>query len=218
MDKRSFKNKVYRELAGIMKALSNAHRLEILELLAQGRFSVEEIARQTELTSANASQHLQVMKRAQLVSTEREGNYVYYRLGGRNVYRAWKALRDLGIERLAEIEKILRDFRDSRKSLNTLSSEELVNRMKEGEVTVLDVRPESEYREGHIAGALNVPVEELEEKLDELPKDREVVAYCRGPFCVFADDAVELLRRKGFDAKRLDEGFPEWMLEERPVE
>lgn len=218
MDKRSFKNKIYRELAGIMKALSNAHRLEILELLAQGRFSVEEIARQTELTPANASQHLQVMKRAQLVSTEREGNYVYYRLAGRNVYRAWKALRDLGIERLAEIEKILRDFRDSRKSLNTLSSEELVNRMKEGEVTVLDVRPESEYREGHIAGALNVPVEELEEKLDDLPQDREVVAYCRGPFCVFADDAVELLRRKGFDAKRLDEGYPEWLLEERPVE
>lgn len=218
MDKRSFKNKVYRELAGLMKALSNAHRLEILELLAQGRFSVEEIARQTELTAANASQHLQVMKRAQLVNTEREGNYVYYRLAGRNVYRAWKALRDLGIERLAQIEKILRDFRDSRKSLDTLNSEELVSRMREGEVTVLDVRPEPEYREGHIAGALNVPVEELEEKLDELPKDREVVAYCRGPFCVFADDAVELLRRKGYDAKRLDEGFPEWMLEEHPVE
>lgn len=218
MDKRTFKNKVYRELATIMKALSNAHRLEILELLAQGRFSVAEIARQTDLTTANASQHLQVMKRVQLVSTEREGNYVYYRLAGRNVYRAWRALRDLGIERLAEIEKILRDFRESRKSLETLGSEELVRKMKEGEVTVLDVRPESEYREGHIAGALNVPVEELEEKLDELPKDREVVAYCRGPFCVFADDAVALLREKGYDAKRLDEGYPEWMLEELPVE
>lgn len=218
MDKRTFKNKVYRELATIMKALSNAHRLEILELLAQGRFSVAEIARQTDLTTANASQHLQVMKRVQLVSTEREGNYVYYWLAGRNVYRAWRALRDLGIERLAEIEKILRDFRESRKSLETLGSEELVRKMKEGEVTVLDVRPESEYREGHIAGALNIPVEELEEKLDELPKDREVVAYCRGPFCVFADDAVALLREKGYDAKRLDEGYPEWMLEELPVE
>lgn len=218
MDKRTFKNKVYGELARIMKALSNAHRLEILELLAQGRFSVEEIARQTDLTTANASQHLQVMKRVQLVSTEREGNYVYYRLAGRNVYRAWKALRDLGMERLAEIKKILRNFRESRKSLETLSSEELVRKMKEGEVTVLDVRPESEYREGHIAGALNVPVEELEKKLEELPADREVVAYCRGPFCVFADDAVALLREKGYDAKRLDEGFPEWMLEEHPVE
>lgn len=218
MEKRAFKNKIYRELAKIVQALSNPHRLEILELLAQGRFSVVEIAGQTDLTTANASQHLQVLKRVQLVSTEREGNYVYYRLADQSVYKAWKALRDLGIERMAEIERVMRTFRKSKQSLETLSSAELIKKMKDGEVTILDVRPEQEFREGHIAGALNVPVEKLSEKLDGLPNDREIVAYCRGPFCVFADEAVELLSEKGFDAKRLDEGFPEWMLEERPVE
>lgn len=218
MDKRTFKNKVYQELAKIVKAMSNSNRLEILELLAQGRFSVEEIAKQTDLTTANASQHLQVLKRVQLVSTEREGNYVYYRLADQRVYRAWKALRDLGIERIAEIERIMRNFRESRQSLETLSSSELIEKMKADDVTIIDVRPKQEFREGHIAGALNVPVEELADKLDELPSDREIVAYCRGPFCVFADEAVKLLRDKGFDAKRLDEGYPEWLLEELPVE
>jgi rhodanese-related sulfurtransferase len=119
---------------------------------------------------------------------------------------------------MAEIERIMRTFRESKKSLETLTSSELIKKMKAGEVTILDVRPEQEFREGHIAGALNVPVEELEDKLDDLPSDREIVAYCRGPFCVFADEAVELLHEKGFNAKRLDEGYPEWVLEELPVE
>lgn len=218
MKKRTFKNKIYSELAKIVKALSNPHRLEILELLAQGRFSVEEIAGQTDLTVANASQHLQVMKRVQLVETEREGNYVYYRLADQNVYKAWKALRDLGIERMAEIERVMRSFRESRSSMETLTSTELIQKIEQGEVMVLDVRPKAEYEEGHIAGALNVPVEELEERIENLPDDREIVAYCRGPFCVFADDAVKMLNEKGFNAKRLDEGFPEWMLDELPVE
>lgn len=218
MDKRTFKNKIYQELAQIMKALSNPHRLEILELLAQGQFSVEEIANQTYLSGANASQHLQVLKRVQLVSTEREGNYVFYSLADQNVYRAWKGLRDLGVDRMAEIERLIHTFRDSHKSLEILTSSELIQKINDGEVTVIDVRPEREFKEGHIAGALNIPVEELSEKLDELPADREIVAYCRSPFCVFADDAVELLSKKGFDAKRLDEGFPEWSLAELPVE
>jgi len=218
MEKRTFKNKIYRELAAVVKALGNAHRLEILELLAQGRFSVEKIAEQTDLSTANASQHLQVMKRVQLVSTEREGNYVYYRLADRNVYRAWKALRDLGTERMAEVERVMRSFRESKRSLETLSSAELIQKMKNGEITILDVRPGPEFEEGHIAGARNIPVEELGERLNELPSDGEIVAYCRGPFCVFADEAVEMLREKGFDARRLDEGYPEWMLEELPVE
>lgn len=218
MDKRTFKNKVYQELAKIMKALSNPHRLEILELLAQGQFSVEEIADQTDLSGANASQHLQVLKRVQLVSTERQGNYVYYSLSDQSVYGAWKGLRNLGIERMAEIERLINTFRDSRKSLDTLTSSELIQKINDGDVTIIDVRPEQEFQEGHIPGALNIPVEELSEKLDELPADREIVAYCRGPFCVFADDAVELLSRNGFDAKRLDEGFPEWSLAKLPVE
>lgn len=218
MKKRTFKNKIYQELAKIVKALSNPHRLEILELLAQRHFSVEEIANQTDLSVANASQHLQVLKRVQLVDTRREGTYVYYKLADQGVYRAWKALRDLGMERMAEIERIMRTFRESKKSFETLTSSELIRKMEEEEVTIIDVRPEREYNEGHIAGALNIPVEQLSEKLEELPADRGIVAYCRGPFCVFADEAVELLNEKGFSAKRLDEGFPEWMLEELPVE
>lgn len=217
MEKRTFKNKVYQELAKLVKALSNPHRLEILELLAQMRFSVEEIASQTGLTVANASQHLQVMRRVQLVETKREGNYVYYRLTDQNVYKAWKVLRDLGMEHMAEIERVIRSFRKSRKSMETLTSSELIQKIEQGEVTVLDVRPRAEYEEGHIAGALNMPVEELEERIEELPKNREIVAYCRGPFCVFADDAVELLTQKGLNAKRLGEGFPEWVLDELPV-
>lgn len=218
MEKRAFKNKIYQELAKIMKALSNSNRLEILELLAQGRFSVAEIADQTDISGANASQHLQVLKQVQLVDTQREGNHVYYKLADQSVYKAWKALRDLGIERMAEIERTLRKFRESRKSLETLSGLELADKMRKEDITIIDVRPQHEFNNGHIAGALNIPVEELSEKLDNLPRDQEIVAYCRGPFCVFADDAVELLRDKGYNAKRLDEGFPEWMLDELPVE
>ncbi len=218
MEKRTFKNKVYQQLANIVKAMSNPHRLEILELLAQGQFSVAEIAEETDITGANASQHLQVLKQAQLVETQRDGNRVYYQLAGLSVYKAWKALRDLGIERIAEIERVMQQFRESRQSLETLTSEELAEKMQNEETTVIDVRPQQEFDEGHIAGALNIPVEELSEKIEELPKNQEVVAYCRGPFCVFADDAVELLREKGFNAKRLDEGYPEWMIEELPIE
>ncbi len=218
MEKRTFKNKVYQQLANIVKAISNPHRLEILELLAQGSFSVAEIAGETDISGANASQHLQVLKKAQLVDTQREGNHVYYRLAGQSVYKAWKALRDLGIEQVAEVERIIRQFRESRKSLQTLSSSELAEKMQKEAVTVIDVRPQQEFNEGHIAGALNIPVDQLSRKLDDLPEDQEIVAYCRGPFCVFADDAVELLSKEGFKAKRLDEGFPEWMLDELPVE
>lgn len=218
MEKRTFKNKIYQELAKIAKALSNPNRLEILELLAQGCYSVEEIARQTELTTANASQHLQVLKRVQLVSTERKGNFVYYRLADQSVYKAWKALRDLGMERMAEIGRVLRTFRESKTSLETLSSAELTKKMQQEDITIIDVRPQQEFETGHIAGALNIPVDKLPEKLNELSKDQEIVAYCRGPFCVFADEAVELLNEKGFNAKRLDEGYPEWMLDELPVE
>lgn len=218
MEKRAFKNKVYQQLANMIKAMSNPHRLEILELLAQGQFSVAEIAEETDITGANASQHLQVLKQAQLVSTRREGNHIYYSLAGESVYKAWKALRELGIERVAEIERVLHQFRESRNSLEILSSSELVEKMKQGDITIIDVRPEEEFKEGHIAGSLNIPVDQLSDKADELPADQEIVAYCRGPFCVFADDAVELLQKKGLNAKRLDEGYPEWKLEELPIE
>lgn len=218
MDKRTFKNKVCTELAGIVKAMANSHRLEILELLAQGEYSVEEIADQTDLSIANASQHLQILKRVQLVETRKEGTYVYYLLADQNVYKAWKSLRDLGMDRTAEIERIIQRFRESKQALESVSSRELAKRMRNKDVTVIDVRPEHEYREGHIAGALNVPVHELKRELKNLSEDKEIVAYCRGPFCVYADEAVELLKKEGFTAKRLEEGYPDWMLEGLPVQ
>ena len=218
MDKRTFKNKVYQELARIVKALSNPHRLEILELLAQGEFSVEEIASQTDLSVANASQHLQVLKRAQLVETRREATWIFYHLAGPNVFMAWRALRDLGVERMAEVERIVQAFRESKQGLESVTISDLIQKMKRKSVTIIDVRPEPEYKKGHIAGALNIPVDGLSGELQKLSSGNEIVAYCRGPFCVLADEAVEILTRMGYIAKRLEEGYPDWLAEGLPTE
>jgi rhodanese-related sulfurtransferase/DNA-binding transcriptional ArsR family regulator len=218
MNKRQFKDKVYTELARITKAMANPHRLEIIELLAQGEFSVEQIAEQTSVPIANASQHLQVLKSAQLVEVNRQGNFIFYRLSNDNVFRAWKALRELGVERIESIEKVVKEFRKSKFDFETVTIDELIEKLDSGKVTILDVRPESEYKQGHIANAVSIPIEELSKRLKELPKRTEVVAYCRGPFCVYADDAVAVLTKAGYKATRLEEGFPDWKLQELPVE
>jgi rhodanese-related sulfurtransferase len=217
MNKREFKDKVYSELAKITKSMANHHRLEIIELLAQGEFSVEQIATQTHLSVANASQHLQVLKNAQLVEINRQGNFILYRLSNSNVFRAWKALRELGVERIAGIQNVVREFRRSKFDFETVTIEELIEKFEAGRVTILDVRPEAEYQQGHIANAISIPIEELSERLKELPKRKEIIAYCRGPFCVYADDAVALLVKAGYKAKRLEEGFPDWKLRDLPV-
>jgi len=218
MNKREFKDKVYGELAKITKSMANPHRLEIIELLAQGEFSVEQIASQTNLSIANASQHLQVLKVAQLVEINRQGNFIFYRLSNSNVFKVWKALRELGVERIATIEKVVKEFRKSKFDLETVTIDELINKLESGKVTILDVRPESEYKQGHIANAISIPIEELSKRLKELPKRSEIVAYCRGPFCVYADEAVALLKKAGYKASRLEEGFPDWKLNELPIE
>lgn len=218
MNKRQFKDKVYTELARITKSMANPHRMEIIELLAQGEFPVEQIAEQTNLTIANASQHLQVLKMAHLVEINRQGNYIFYRLSDSNVFKAWKALRELGVERISAIEKVVKEFRKSKFDFETVSIDELIEKIESGEVTVLDVRPESEYRQGHIANAVSIPIEELSRRLRELPTRASVVAYCRGPFCVYADEAVALLTKAGYTATRLEEGFPDWKLKGLPVE
>lgn len=218
MNKREFKNEVYGELARITKSMANPRRLEIIELLAQGEFSVEQISGQTNLSIASASQHLQVLKAAQLVEINRQGNFIYYRLANNNVFKAWKALRDLGVERIATIDKLVRDFRKSKYDFETVTNDELLRKLESGKVTVLDVRPESEYKTGHIAQALSIPIDQLSKRLKELAKGTEIVVYCRGPFCVFADDAVALLSKAGYKVTRLEEGFPEWQLQELPVE
>ena len=218
MTKREFKDCIYSGLAKITKALSNPHRLEIIELLAQGEFSVEQIATHTNLSIANASQHLQVLKTSQLVKINRRGNFIYYQLANINVFIVWKALRELGVERLSSIEKIIKDFKESKFNLESVTINELIDRIQKGSVTILDVRPEAEYNRGHIENALSIPMEQLAQRLKELPKRNQIIAYCRGPFCVFADEAVALLTKNGYKAIRLEEGFPDWQLEGLPVE
>lgn len=216
--KRAFKDAIYGQFGRVGKALANAHRLELLDVLAQGPRSVEALAEETTLTVANASQHLQVLRRARLVHRQKEGTYVYYRLAGTDVVRLWQALRTVGEARLADIERIVRDYRTAPDALEPIGLEALRERVDRGDVIVLDVRPAEEYRHGHIAGARSIPVDELEARLDEIPDDAEVVAYCRGPYCVFADEAVETLRAHGIAAHRLDAGFPDWKAAGLPVE
>ena len=218
MNKREFKDRVYDELARITKAMANPHRLEIIELLAQCDFSVEEIALQTGLSVANASQHLQVLKTAQLVDITRQGNFIYYRLANSNVFKAWKALRELGVERIATVEKLVRDFRQSKFKFESVNIEGLLKKIEFGKITILDVRPEAEFEKGHITNAISIPIDQLPDRLKELPKRNEIIAYCRGPFCAFADEAVAILSKAGYKATRLEEGFPDWQLVGLPVE
>ena len=218
MDKRIFKNRVYDDLAKVTRALASPHRLEIIELLAQADYSVEQISIQTNLSVANASQHLQVLKSAQLVDITRDGNFIHYRLANKNVFKAWKALRELGTERIASVEKLVQDFRKSRSRLGTVTMEELLSKLDSRRVAVLDVRPESEFRKGHIANSISIPFDQLASRMKELPKRKEIIAYCRGPFCGYADDAVALLNKAGYKAKRLEEGYPDWEIMGLPVE
>jgi rhodanese-related sulfurtransferase/DNA-binding transcriptional ArsR family regulator len=217
-DHRLFKDKLFEQFARVGKALANPHRLEILDLLAQGERTVEDLAREAGMSVANTSRHLQELRAARLVEVRREGLYGYYRLADERVFAAWQAIRDLGEARLAEIDRLVGSYLTDRDSLEAVCAEELLAKMREEGVEVLDVRPEDEYRAGHIPGARSVPVERMEAYLEEIPRDREVVAYCRGPYCVFSDEAVALLRSRGYRARRLREGLPDWRAAGLPVE
>jgi rhodanese-related sulfurtransferase/DNA-binding transcriptional ArsR family regulator len=216
--KRDFKDRLYAEFARIGKAMASPHRLEVLEVLAQGERTVESLATETGLSVANASRHLQQLRQAQLVQSRRDGLFVHYRLAGPEVVALVLALRHVGEQHLAEIDRVVRDFLGERADFEPVTPSELAQLMNRGEVVLLDVRPAQEYASGHIAGALSVPVADLEGRIGELPPDAEYVAYCRGPYCVFADEAVALLRSKGLKASRLSEGYPEWQLAGRPVD
>jgi rhodanese-related sulfurtransferase/DNA-binding transcriptional ArsR family regulator len=217
-DKRVFKNQLYEQFARIGKALASAHRLEILEVLAQGEHSVEELAKETGMSVANASQHLQVLRAAQLVEVRREGVYIYYRLADEQVFTLWQAMRQVGEARIAEIDRIVDSYLHDRNLLKPISAVELLQRLVEGDIVLLDVRPVEEYAAGHLPDALSIPVAELEARLPELSQDKEIVAYCRGPYCVFADEAVTLLRTNGYNARRLEQGLPDWRALGLPVE
>jgi ArsR family transcriptional regulator len=211
MSSKNPKHAVYERLAEVAQALGHAHRLELLERMAQGAHSVEELANATGITVANASRHLQLLRRARLVDAERQGKRVFYRLAGdAEVVSLLKALGTVGERNVAEVQRVMQDFFYERDALEAISREELVSRLKDEMVTVLDVRPQPEFALGHVAGAINIPMNELKRRLSELPKRREIVAYCRGPYCVMSFEAVATLRAKGYRIRRLEDGFPEW--------
>lgn len=207
---RSLKTAVYEQIARIGQAASSPSRLELLDLLSQGARTVESLARQTGRSVAATSHHLQVLRRTRLVDAEKSGLYVTYRLAHPQVGRFLLELRGLAESRLAEIEQVTRQYLERRGALEGVDDQELVRRVRAGEVTLIDVRPLEEYVAGHLPGAVSVPLAELADRVGELGRRRDVVAYCRGPYCVMALDAVDLLRRKGFRAHRLEHGVPEW--------
>jgi rhodanese-related sulfurtransferase len=215
---REFKDRLFEQFARIGKALASPKRLEIVDLLAQGERTVEEIAGETAMPVANASQHLQALKGARMVESRREGLYAYYRLADEGVFLTWQAVRALGETHLAEVDRVVETYLEDRGALEAVEASELMELLSDGSVIILDVRPEEEYRAGHIPGALSVPVDDLEAALQTLPKDKEIVAYCRGPYCVFSDEVVLALSARGYEARRLTEGFPEWRAAGYPVD
>lgn len=214
---RQAKDALFDAFAEVAKALASGRRAEIVDVLAQGERSVEAISDELGQSLANTSHHLRALARAGLVRTRRDGTRIYYALSSERVDALWAALRDVATEHVAGIERLARDYLGDRAGLEAISRQELADRLTRGDVVVLDVRPDAEYRAGHIPGARSVPPAELRRSLAALSKDTEVVAYCRGPFCVYADDAVRELDRRGYRARRLEDGYPEWKRAGLPV-
>ena len=212
------KREVFANLARVGTALSSPTRIEFLELLAQAERSVEQLARLSGATVANTSQHLQKLRQAGLILGRKEGLYVYYRLAGDEVVQMLSAMSRVGEAYVAEVERIVRLYFASKDELEPIPAKELLDRARKGLVTVLDVRPPEEFAAGHVPGAINIPVHELEKRIKELPRRREVVAYCRGPYCLMSYDAVSVLRKKGLKARRLEAGMPEWRASGMPVD
>ena len=212
------KAELFDALASVAQALGSGRRAEIVDVLAQSERSVDEIAREISQSSANTSQHLRVLARAGLVRSRRDGTRVFYRLASDRVSDLWASVRDVAVRHVAEVSGLVDEYLGRREGIEQLSAEELQERLVRGDVVVLDVRPEPEYRAGHIAGARSAPLSALEGVAAALSPRQDIVAYCRGPYCVYADDAVRLLRARGLTARRLDVGFPEWRRAGRPVE
>ena len=217
MDKREFKDRVYERVALVAKALASPKRVELVELLAQTERTVEWLAAATGMSLANTSQHLQVLRGARLVESRKDGPYVHYRLASPAVGALHAAVREVATERDAEIDRLVRSFFGDRSGLDAVDMGELLERAERGEVVVIDVRPPEEFAAAHVVGARSVPLADFDAFTATLPRDREVVAYCRGPYCVLADEAVKRLREAGFDARRLDGGLPEWRAAGLPV-
>jgi rhodanese-related sulfurtransferase len=211
------KDALFDAFASVAHALGNGRRAEIVDVLAQGERSVDDVAREIGKPLANASHHLRLLAASGLVRSRREGSRVVYRLASDRVAELWGAVRDVAARHVAEVSVLAGEYLGDRGVIEQVSAAELADRLSRGEVVVLDVRPEAEFRAGHIAGARSAPVAELDERLDELAEQGEVIAYCRGPYCVYADDAVRILQARGLEARRLDVGFPEWRRAGLPV-
>lgn len=214
---REFKDALYLQFARIGNAVASPKRIELLDLLSQGEKTVEQLADQSATPIKNTSAHLRVLRQARLVETRREGAYIFYRLGADDVFRFVRDLQALGRSRLAEVEQVARLYIDERDELEPVTMKELRRRMRDGDVTLIDVRPEEEYRAGHIPGALAIPVAQLKRRLTEIPKSRDVVAYCRGPYCIYSVEAVGILRKHGYRARRTSEGLPDWRASGLPI-
>jgi rhodanese-related sulfurtransferase len=215
---REFKDALYAQFARIGHALASPKRIELLDLLGQGEKTVEALAEHIATPVKNTSAHLRVLRQARLVETRRDGTYVYYRLADDDVFRLLRSLETLGHNRLADVQQVVQAYLDGRDALEPVTFQELRRLMREDDVTVVDVRPAEEYEAGHIPGALSVPVSDLKRRLRELPKSREVIAYCRGRYCVYSLDAVTVLRKHGYHARRAHEGWPDWRAAGLPVE
>lgn len=217
MGDRAHKNALFDGLGQVAKALGNGRRAEIIDVLAQGERSVDDLARQVDQTVANTSHHLQVLLRAGLVTTRRAGTRVFYALASDQVAQLWGRLRDVSATHVAELDMLAAAYLGDRTDLDTITREQLLDRLQAGDVVVLDVRPSAEYQAGHIPGAISLPIEDVASRLDEIPAHQQIVAYCRGSYCVYADNAVRLLRDHGQPAARLEDGFPEWSAANLPV-
>jgi rhodanese-related sulfurtransferase len=209
-EKRKSKEQLFQTFARLARALANPHRLELIDLLVQAPRTVEELAREAHMMIANTSQHLQRLKQAHLVTDEREGLFVRYRLADPAVAQLWLELRGVAELQLAEVDRALSAYRPRRHDFEKISIDELFDRMTRDEVVLLDVRPEAEFQAGHLPGAVSIPLDELEQRLEEIPRDKLIITYCRGPYCVFADEALELLEGRGWNVARLEEGVAEW--------
>jgi len=218
MSSRNFKHDLFVQFARVGKALGNGNRLELLEYLAQGERNVDELSKVAGLTVANTSQHLQHLRQAGLIITRKKGLKVYSRISGDDVIDMLNALRQVAERHVVEVERLVNTYLTVKDSLEPITRSELLQRVRDGLVTVIDVRPPEEFAAGHVAGAVNIPLGELEERLDELGETQEIVAYCRGPYCVLAFDAVARLREKGLNARRLEDGYPEWKTAGLPIE
>lgn len=217
MGNRAAKDALFDAFGNVGKALGSGRRAEIVDLLAQGPRSVEEVSEQIAQSVANTSHHLRLLATAGLVRSTKDGTRVIYRLAGPAVVELWRVIRAVASDHVATLDRLAADYLGDRSALEPVPRSELARRLKRGDTVVLDVRPSAEFAAGHIAGARSIPIDELKRRMAELPKAKEIVAYCRGPYCIFADDAVRTLQKKGFKARRLQDGFPEWANDRLPV-